>query len=352
MSFLPSLCLLSSALASAAPAPAEAPAAQLPAQRTRQALAKVRSIEISNQSLDVAVNQLRQQTGVNFVIDQAATPPTMLLGPGVNPYSHIMVSGEHHGLPVRDAAARLLAPHHLVTVQVGETVYVTRADRVTELLFGQPVRIDFKNEPLDKALEHLGQQTGANLLLDPRMAKAAQAPVTAKLEDISLEAAVVLLADQADLGMARVGNVLYITQPARAEKLSKAIPPPAPTSPFTPFNPLGTPPVGLLGAAGGPVGLGIGGAGVVGFGGITGFGGGPAPLVPLAPAPAEKPAPKPKADSPKPAKPAAVDPTGAAPLENKPEPAPRKPEPANAPKRTSSKERRARRERRHAVIVE
>ena len=56
-------------------------------------------------------------------------------------------------------------------------------------------------------------------MLDGRVIKEAQTPVTLKLEDVPLEVAVRLMANQAGLRPVRTGNVLYVTTKTNAAEL-------------------------------------------------------------------------------------------------------------------------------------
>jgi hypothetical protein len=333
-----------------------------PAEKIKQALAQSRDLEVDNQPLDLAVNQLREQTGINLVTDQVAVPPAATI-PGQGMYAHLRVTARSEGRPVREGLAKALRPHGLTFVVVGDTVFVTTPEKAAERQFGQAVHLDVEQVSLQDLLHHLARSTGANLVLDQRLAnKEGQTPLTAHLDDVPLETAVELLADQAGLKAIRLGNVLYVTTEARAEKLRRPAPAAA-AAPATGWQvwPDGTggfrltPPAGLPGAAligfaglGGMGGAGIAGGGMLGAigfgGGIAGGIGGVAPPVPLTPPmPTTKPAPpKPKVDPPAPAKPAATPGKPAAPA------APdKKPDPASAPRPSTprSRRRRHRRER-------
>src|SRR5687768_7560726 len=65
--------LLSAAVAAAAPVttptPGDSKKEETPAEKVRKALDQVTEITIENQPLALAIDQLREQTKVNFVID-------------------------------------------------------------------------------------------------------------------------------------------------------------------------------------------------------------------------------------------------------------------------------------------
>ncbi len=337
------------ALSALPAAGAQAPRTESPAEKIKQALAQPRDLEVADQPLDVAINQLREQTGINLVLDQTAVPPSAVIMPGQSPYAHLRVSVRCAGRPVREGLAKALRPHGLTFAVVGDTLLITTPEKAADRQLGQAVRVEAEGVSLKDLLHHLARDTGANVMLDQRLAKEGQTPQTVRLDDVPLETAVELLADQAGLKAVRMSNVLYVTTEARAEKLRR--PPPSPAATGWQVWPDGTggfrltPPGGLQGcfigfgggmAGGGMLGaLGVGG-GIVGMGGMGGMGGA-APPVPLTPPlPKARPAPpKPKADPPPPAKPTAAPAGPAAP------PAPdRKPNPANAPRPSKSVSRR------------
>jgi hypothetical protein len=112
------------------------PAEETAAEKLRKALDQVRDVEIAGLPLDRAVNQLREQIGINFVIDQGAMPsgqPVGLLGNVTVPsnaggplsYEHLRVRGQFHGVPLRTALTKLLRDHNLTHVLVGDTVFIT-----------------------------------------------------------------------------------------------------------------------------------------------------------------------------------------------------------------------------------
>jgi hypothetical protein len=307
MSFSRPFLLLAAGLVSCATAAAAEVTAAFPAEKIRKALDKVHDIDIKTQGLDTFVNDLRQQTGINFVIDQVAVPAGAAVAPGTTAYAHIQVGGEVHGKSIRSALHELLRGQNLALAVAGDTVFITTTERAAVRQFTQPVRVNLDGVPLKSAVRQLARMSGVNIVLDPRQAKAAEAVVTANLEDVPLDSALTVLSDQADLAVARTGNILYITTPDRVEKLHKAAtlvpPPPAPQYPAgLPVAGFG----GLLGIggvappAGGALGaLGVGG-GVAGLGGLGGLGG-PVKLVPLPPPlPPKKEATKPGTEPPPP----------------------------------------------------
>ena len=281
-----------------------AAADETPAEKLRKALDRVRDLEIREQPLDAAVNQLREQTGINFTIDRAAVTPSPLFlgaaaGTGVNPmaaepYAHIRVRGQFHHLPVRAALAKMLRDHGLTHVLVGDTVLITTPDKAMDRQLGQTVSVNVEGAALSGELKRLARETGANLVLDPRAVKEGQTTLTVRLDEVPLETAVELLADEAGLHAVRLNNVLYVTSETRAEKLRKSRPATAavPSGGWQVY-PDGTGGFRLLPPAGAAPGVGlIGFAGIGGIGGVAGDFMGRAPGGPAAPVPLTPPLPK------------------------------------------------------------
>jgi hypothetical protein len=88
----------------------------------------------------------------------------------------------------------------------------TKSAAAPARLFGQKVAAAFDRRPLDDALQDLSASSAVSVLVDPRTGDKAKTPVTATLKnDVSLETAVRLLADMAELKAVKVGGALYVT---------------------------------------------------------------------------------------------------------------------------------------------
>jgi hypothetical protein len=299
------------------------PPTETAAEKLRQALDRVRDVEIADLPLDQAVNQLREQTGLNLVVDRAVLPaspfangivPGGTLGPlASNPAfsTQVRLRGDFHDVPLRTVLTKLLGGHNLTHVLVGDTVLITAKERAADRQLGQTVSVKIEGTPLREELKRLARETGANLVLDPRTAKEGQTALTVRLDEVPLETAVEVLADEAGLRAVRLNNVLYVTSEARAKALRK----PQPATPST-FSWRVWPDSSGLSGIGGIAGLGDGGFNQLGVGG--GFGGRMVAPVPLSP-----PVPKAKPAAPdKPAK-ERLAPKPAVSSDNKEKPAPK-----------------------------
>ncbi len=103
----------------------------------------------------------------------------------------------------------------------GAFVITTNSRAAPAVLLRSAVTARFDKTPLEDALEELSNHTGATILLDPRVGDKARTPVTATLKNtLTLEAAVRLLAEMAELRAVVDNDVLFVTTAARAPERS------------------------------------------------------------------------------------------------------------------------------------
>lgn len=161
---------------------------------------------------------------------------------------------------------RALQPLDLRPVKMGDHLLVTSAEMAMHRLLAQRVSVPARPQPLHAALRDLSRQTGATIVVDPRVMEQAKATTAVGLEDVTLEGAVRVLAELAGLKLARIDTVIFVTSPASASSIRLES---GDGSSVPPFEPV---PRAFPGAPGG------------------GLGALPAPRVPL-PAPETVPAP-------------------------------------------------------------
>jgi hypothetical protein len=226
----------------------------------KKALDQKITLDFQTQDFNEAIEHLRQKTKINFVIDNRY----MLLPPGLGPGGLPMqINLKSDNGKVRTALQGMLSQFGLTYVILGESVLITTEEIAAQRQMGQRVTVDAKDTPLSAVLKQLAEDTATNLVIDPRQAAKAKAKVTLQLEDVTLETAVRLLTEVADLNSVRVGNVLFITSDERADKLRKENPP----NPPNPLDPL-MPRFGLAGIGGGMPGFGVPPGGGFGGGGF------------------------------------------------------------------------------------
>jgi len=80
---------------------------------------------------------------------------------------------------------------------------------------------EFRDEPLDDALQQIADAMDATILLDPRVKEKTGTKIDATLRNVTLDAAVELLADMASLAVVKRGGAYYVTSPENAERLRK-----------------------------------------------------------------------------------------------------------------------------------
>jgi hypothetical protein len=276
-----------------APAPGAAAKNTSPMDAARKALDEVADMNYQNKSLNEVIGDLKDRAKVNVTIDPA------VFQFGLDP-NMPTVNVNLKGVKLKDGLRQALAPFNLKCGLTQDGLFISTEEGLITKQLRQRVSVDCDGTSFATAVKQLALDTGANVVLDPRLKEKANAAVTLKLEDVPLESAVRLLAEVADLGTVRMSNVLFVTSPERAEKLRPSADAPTQPAPGTvvPF------PNGVVPA--------LPGFGLPGIGGLGGFGGiGPVVPAPAAPAPAEtKPAEKPP---------------------EKPDPAPEKPKPEPKP---------------------
>jgi hypothetical protein len=128
------------------------------------------------------------------------------------------------GVDLKDVLRRLLSKGPLseagaTYVIIDNAIVITTEEWATYRWMRQPVSVDCAKGDLASVLKKLAGETGTNLVLDPRVAKDAQAEITLKVHDVPLETAVCLLAEMAHLKPVRFGNVLFLTTKANAAEL-------------------------------------------------------------------------------------------------------------------------------------
>jgi hypothetical protein len=207
-----------------------------PAAKAKAALDEVGNFAVENKSLPDALAYLKLRGKVDIHLDAGAL--TMM---GMDP-NQTTVTFAVRETKLRDALAQALAPYHLHYGVVGNQVIVSSEEAVTTKQLRQ--RVSIAPGSIGTIVKQLAEQTGANVVLDPRQKKfAAEAQSDLELTDVPLETAVRLAAEVAGMKAVRMGNVLFVTSEARGDKLRMdADGPTQPTMPNPFLN-------GVIGAA-------------------------------------------------------------------------------------------------------
>lgn len=225
----------------AAPAPAKGASAM---DTARKALDEVGDMSYQNKSLNDLVNDLKDKSKLAVTLD-----PTVFQF-GLDP-NQPTVNVDLKGVKLKDGLRQALAPFNLKCGLTKDGLFISTDDGLTTKQLRQRVSVDCDGTAFAAAVKQLAADTGANVVVDPRLKDKANAGVTLKLDDVPLESAVRLMAEVADLGVVRMSNVLFVTTQDRAEKLRPTAD--APTQPNA--NPAVPFPIAGFGGAGGGIGI-------------------------------------------------------------------------------------------------
>jgi hypothetical protein len=183
------------------------------AEKIRKALDQTIDVDIAEQPLAIAINQLKELAKVNLVVDTAT-----LCQNGIDPNSS-PVTIKQTGVKARLALRAMLSPYHISYAIIGDSVLITTQDMALYRQLKQNVNLDVEKTAFETALKDLARETAVQILVDKKVNKEAQTQVSLQLEDVPLDTAVRLLCEQADLKVVRLGNILYVTSVAKAKEL-------------------------------------------------------------------------------------------------------------------------------------
>jgi type II secretory pathway component GspD/PulD (secretin) len=195
---------------------------QQSAGKTASALEKLRAnldknitIDYNGQSLTDVLNHFRDKTGVAINIDQAALMQGVPVPDGNVGQVTLKATNEKASQVLR----KLLNAHQLCYILFEDSVLVTTEEMATMRQMRQRVSVDVEDMPFDKAVRNLAKNHGLNLVIDPKVMKQSEAPVSLQLENAGIETAVRLLAELANLKAVRMGNVMFVTTEEKAKKI-------------------------------------------------------------------------------------------------------------------------------------
>lgn len=87
--------------------------------------------------------------------------------------------------------------------------------------FGESITVNAEEQSLQEILRDLADMTGANIVIDVRAKDKTASKMSIQLQSCPLRTAVQLLADMADLKVAELDNVLYVTTAENATRIQK-----------------------------------------------------------------------------------------------------------------------------------
>jgi type II secretory pathway component HofQ len=192
-------------------APAPDSKTESPVEKCHRLLEQNISVDLDRATLTQALEQFAARTRLRFHLDRA--------GLSFDEQEQA-ISHKQQDVKAKVVLRTILRPLSMTYIVLDDAVVVTSIELAAHRQLQQSIDLDLDQIPLANALQHLSRQTGANLVLDPRLGKEQRGtPVTLRLEEVALETAIKLIAEMANLGTARVGNVLFITTSERANKL-------------------------------------------------------------------------------------------------------------------------------------
>ncbi len=143
-------CALVASSVSAAPVSAEAkPKTATPAETIRQALDKTVTMDIDAQPLHLALNQLKEQSGITFVLDTFT-----LQQMGIEP-QQIQVNFKAKDVKLRSAVRSILGQSNLSFAIVGDSILVTTDEMAMYRQMRQRVNIDYENAEFARSIKQL-----------------------------------------------------------------------------------------------------------------------------------------------------------------------------------------------------
>jgi type II secretory pathway component GspD/PulD (secretin) len=200
----------------AAPAPkGEVKADPTAAEAIRKALDRSGKFEFASVTLGSVLRTLSEEYKINIVLDRTAIQQMGFEPEGMD-VELKMKEGK-----LRQALRAIVGQYNLTFAIVGDSLVITTEEVAVYRQLKQRITVDYDSVPLSKAVKDLATRYGVNVVIDPRTVKtkAAENPVTLQVDDVPFESAIRLLCEMADLKPARMGNVIFVTTEARADKL-------------------------------------------------------------------------------------------------------------------------------------
>ena len=238
-------------------APVPAPTAKVEGDtavsKARLALGKPVTAKADGKTLTEAVEMFKELAKVDITLDTNAIQMM-----GMDPNQPV-VKFEFKDAKLKDGLKAAFGPLNLRYGVTGTGIVISTDEGIITRQLRHRVSVEADGKTLATVLKELTDESGANVVVDPRAKKLVDEKITLTLDDVPVETAVRLAAEVAGASVVRMSNVLFVTTEARAEKLR-----PDADRPVQPGNP-GFP--GLDGPVGPggffPGGGGIGGPGVI-----------------------------------------------------------------------------------------
>ena len=203
--------LASSALA--APVPAAPKPGDSPMMQARRALEQKITAKADGKTLNEAIELLKEAAKIDIALDLNTI---QMLGMDPN---QLIVKFDFKDVKLKDGLRTAFAAMNLRCGITSTGIVVSTDEGLTIRQLRQRVSVDVDGKTLSETLKELAEDTGANVVIDPRAKKMSDEKIALKLDDAPLESAVRLAANVGGLSVIRMGNVLFVTTDANAEKL-------------------------------------------------------------------------------------------------------------------------------------
>jgi hypothetical protein len=212
MGFLLAWALSHSAVVNAQNEPARA----APADKIRRSLDQVVSFDYQGNSFGDAIAHLKERTQLPIVIDQVA-----LRQRGIGEGTSQTVELRNVRGKVKQALQQLLNGFNLTYVILEDSLLITSEETAVTRQMRQRVPIELTNVSADKALRDIAHKAGISLVFDPRVGKAVHQTISLQVEEATVETGLRLIAELVDLKAVRMGNIMFVTDPTRADRIRR-----------------------------------------------------------------------------------------------------------------------------------
>lgn len=193
-----------------------APSELSPSERIRKKLDQVIALDYAGQSFQEAILHLKDRTQLPVIVDQMALQQI-----GVFDGAPLQFELRNTRGKVRQALQHLLHGLGLDYVVLEDSLLITTEESATQRQMRQRLPVSVRELSAASALRELARQSGVALVIDPRSRKQAEQKVTLELEEASVETGLRLLAELVDLKAVRMGDVIFVTDAPRADRLRR-----------------------------------------------------------------------------------------------------------------------------------
>jgi hypothetical protein len=203
------------AMAAPGPKKSEAKPEINAAETIRKAMERTGKFEFSDVNLGGVLKTLSEEYKINIVLDRSVIQQ-MGFEPEIMNVDLKMKEGK-----LRNALRAIVGQYNLTYAIVGDSLLVTTEEMAVYRQLKQRINVDYDSVPFNKAIKELATKYSVSVVVDPKVVKSktAENPVTLTVDDVPFEAAVRLMCEMAELKPARMGNVIYVTTEARADRL-------------------------------------------------------------------------------------------------------------------------------------